>query len=112
MQRRKLRTSRTVAGSYGSSAVGPALLFGALLMAATLLAATADAGRKDRPRYDPGLEPPRPAPMQQMRVPSPGTSSPSSPIRDYIYRAPADAGSVRDRLAPPSITRPGPRGYQ
>ncbi|MGE0856171.1 MAG: hypothetical protein AB7L18_08805 [Hyphomicrobiaceae bacterium] len=74
-------------------------------------AAVAEAGQGQRPDYRSG-EVPEVAPHVRTTTPSPGTSSPSSPIRDYIYRPPADAGSVRDRLVPPSTLRPGPRGFQ
>jgi len=77
----------------------------------TMMASSAIAGNRPPVYYDPGARPVTPAPIPPRRVPSPDSSSAGSPIRDYIYRAPADSGSIRNRLAPPSITRPGPRGY-
>ncbi|MCB1520152.1 MAG: hypothetical protein KDJ37_06200 [Hyphomicrobiaceae bacterium] len=90
---------------------GAAILIG---MIGLLLAISANAADKKRPpNYDPAYDrsivPQRQAPP--LRVPSPDNSQAGSPIRDYIYRPPADSGSVTNRLNPPTTIRPGPRGY-
>lgn len=62
-------------------------------------------------RPAPAIEVPHPRPPLLGRPPSPGNSEAGSPVRDYLYRPPADSGSITDRLVPPSTVRPGPRGF-
>ena len=86
------------------------LLSGLVAVSALAFAPTAMADERTRPR-DPAIEVPHPRPPLLGRPPSPGNSEASSPVRDYLYRPPADSGSITDRLVPPSTVRPGPRGY-
>lgn len=83
-----------------------------MLTCAALLATSAPvhADPQQRPaskpdRYDPTLEVPPPRPMPMRKAPSPGNSEPGSPVRDYIYRPPADSGAITNRLVPPSVIR-------
>lgn len=91
---------------------GAAMALAALTLAACLAAAgsASAADSQTRPaaksdRYDPTLEVPPPRPLPMLKAPSPGNSEAGSPVRDYIYRPPADSGAITNRLVPPSTIR-------
>ena len=83
---------------------------GAMLAALVVVPLAVMANEQERQRHPaPAIEVPHPRPPLLGRPPSPGNSEAGSPVRDYLYRPPADSGSITDRLVPPSTVRSAPR---